>query len=225
MRYASSTGTRRSSSSSTRAALSIDECVCSVQTTTRRSGIAARAAASAVSVAIDAVSSMWPCHSAGQAEQLPEPRRRPLLELGERGPVRQRIPTWFSAIVSNSARIAGSEAVFGKYARKRGCCQCVTAGRISRSRSSSSAENGSPVLRRRLGQPLEQPPRLDLREHRKLADALEVRRRPLERGRAVAPQVDGRRFLIRSICFHVRVFTTSAFVSHARRAWPIPNST
>ena len=58
MRYASSTGTRRSSSSSTRAALSIDECVCSLQTTTRRSGITARAAASAVSVAVDAVSSM-----------------------------------------------------------------------------------------------------------------------------------------------------------------------
>ena len=80
-------------------------------------------------------------------------------------------------------------------------------------------------LGRRLGQPLEQPARLDLREHRQVGDTIEVGRRPLERRRAVAPQVDGRDFLIRSICFHVRVFTTSAFVSQARRAWPIPNST
>ena len=131
------------------------------------------------------------------------------------------MPTWFSATVSSSARIAGSEPVFAKYARKRGCCQCVTAGRISRVEVVEQRRERLAVLGRRLGQPLEQPARLDLREHRQLADALEVRRRPLERRRAVAPQVDGRRFLIRSICFHVRVFTTSAFVSHARRAWPI----
>ena len=69
-----------------------------------------------------------------------------------------------------------------------------------------------------------QPDRLDLREHRQVADALQVRRCPLQRRRPVAPEIYWR-FLSFSICFHVRVFTTSAFVSHARRAWPTPNST
>jgi len=77
---------------------------------------------------------------------------------------------------------------------------------------------------RRLRQALEQLAGLDLREHREVADPLEVRRGPLESSRSVASQVDGRRFLIRSICFHVRVFTTSPFVSQARLAWPTPNS-
>src|SRR5207249_9052853 len=34
-----------------------------------------------------------------------------------------------------------------------------------------------------------------------------------------------RRFLSRSTCFQVRVFSTSSFVSQARRACPIPSST
>ena len=84
MRNASSTGTRRSSSPSICAALSIDECVCSEQTTTRRSGIASRAAASAVSVAIDAVSSMWPCQLAGRPSSCASQPVDVLLELRQR---------------------------------------------------------------------------------------------------------------------------------------------
>lgn len=43
-----------------------------------------------------------------------------------------------------SPRIAGNDAFAGKYAKKPGCCQCVIPGRITRSRSASTASNGSP---------------------------------------------------------------------------------
>ena len=85
--------------------------------------------------------------------------------------------------------------------------------------SSSSAENGSASSGGDSGSCESSQPGSTCASTGSSADALEVRRGPLERRGAVAPQVDfGRRFLIRSICFHVRVFTTSAFVSHARRA-------
>ena len=66
----------------------------------------------------------------------------------------------------------------------------------------------------------------DLREHRQLGHALEVARRPLERGRAVFPEVAQRRFF-RSLssCFHVRVLTTSPLVSQPRRACATASST
>ena len=68
--------------------------------------------------------------------------------------------------------------------------------------------------------------RSDLCRDRQVADAREVGLDP--RGRAhqiVVEAHEGRRFFSFSICFHVCVFTTSAFVSHARRACPTPNST
>ncbi len=114
MRNASSTGIRRTSSPRTCAALSIDECVCSEQTTTRLSGSAVRAAASAVSVAIDAVSSIWPCQVAGRPRSCASQPMTCSSSSASAGPVRQRMPTWLSVAVSNSARIAGSEPVFGK---------------------------------------------------------------------------------------------------------------
>ena len=146
MRYASSTGTRRSSSSSTRAALSIDECVCSLQTTTRRSGMTARAAASAVSVAVDAVSSMCAVPLARQAEQLAEPRRRRAPRAPRApGDVRQRMPTWFSATASSSARIAGLRAGVREVREEARMLPVRDRGQDQPSRSSSSAENGSAV--------------------------------------------------------------------------------
>jgi hypothetical protein len=205
--------------------LSIDECVCSEQTTTRRSGSAARAAASADSVAIDAVSSMWPCHSDGRPSSCPSHPRRPLLELGERRPGAPED----SDLIQRDRQQLGQDRRIRRRVREvrekarmlpvRDCGEYQPVQVVQQRRERLAR------LRRRLGQPLEQPPWLDLRKDGQLADPLEVRRDPLERCRTVAPQVDGRRFLIRSICFHVRVFTTSAFVSHARRAWPIPNST
>ena len=82
------------------------------------------------------------------------------------------------------------------------------------------------LLRRRERQLRRQLARLHLREHRQLVDALEIARRPLDRRRSVLAKVAHGRFRrIFSSCFHVRVFTTSSFVSQPRRAWPIPSST
>ena len=134
MRYASSTGTRRSSSSSTRAALSIDECVCSRaddDAAVRHRARAPRRARSA-SRRRGVLDVPVPLRAAGRAAAPSQPSRRAPRARRAPGDVRQRMPTWFSATVSSSARIAGSEPVFAKYAKKRGCCQCVTAGRISR---------------------------------------------------------------------------------------------
>ena len=146
MRNSSSTGTLRSSSPSIRAAFSTDECACSEQTTTRASGCTCARPRARASVDVDAVSSMCPCQPSGQPEQLPRAsRRRAARARSTPGEARQRIATWFSVAASSSARIAGSDAVIAKYAKKRGCCQCVIAGRISSSRSRSTSANGSPA--------------------------------------------------------------------------------
>ncbi len=90
------------------------------------------------------------------------------------------------------------------------------------------------VLRRRLRQPRAHLAGLDARADRELADTLQVGVGP--RGGAVEVALKltllrlrqgyvGRFFRSFSICFHVRVFRTSSFVSHARRAWPTPSST
>ena len=64
----------------------------------------------------------------GSPSSCREPVERQLLQLLQRGDARQRIPTWFSAAASSSARIPGSDPVVAKYAKKRGLCQCVIPG-------------------------------------------------------------------------------------------------
>jgi hypothetical protein len=71
------------------------------------------------------------------------------------------------------------------------------------------------ALRGRRWEPLPDVSWIDLRQHRQLADSLEVTRGPLERGGAVLTEAHFSSF---SICGHVRVFNTCSFVSHARRA-------
>ena len=61
------------------------------------------------------------------------------------GEVAQSIPCTPSPEESRSPRTAGPDAFAGKYAKNAGCCQCVRPGRITRSRSASSASTGSPV--------------------------------------------------------------------------------
>src|ERR1700674_1558749 len=60
------------------------------------------------------------------------------------GLVAQSIPCTPNPDESKSPRIAGPDALHGKYAKKLGDCQWVTPGRINRSTSFSSASNGSP---------------------------------------------------------------------------------
>src|SRR5947207_4936964 len=62
---------------------------------------------------------------------------------------------------------------------------------------------------------------LDLCQDRQLADAIEIPRRPVERGGAVLPEAH---FLSFAICAQLRVFSTCSFVSHARRACATPMS-
>ena len=71
------------------------------------------------------------------------------------------------------------------------------------------------MLGRRRGQPPAQIPGCDLREHREVAQPLEVGRHPLDRRSAFVAERHLRSF---SIAFQGRVFTIWSFVSHARRA-------
>ena len=171
------------------------------------------------------MSSMWPCQPARQPEQLREPVHHVTssssVAAGDESHV---IALTFSAAISSSARMPGSEPVFANHAKKRGWFQCVIPGRITSSRSRSIASNGSPCSGGDSGRRARISPGLDLRGDGQLADATQVVLDPVGREIEIVPERQ-RFFLSFSICFHVRVLTTSSFVSHARRAWPTPSST
>ena len=132
------------------------------------------------------------------------------------------MPTWFRPAISSSARMPGSEAVLAKYAKKRGLCQCVSAGIRTSSRSRRTAANGSARSGGAAGSLRAELARLDLREHRQIAHALEIVRNPVERGGAVLAEAH---FRSRSISDQGRVLRICSFVSQARRAWAMPSST
>ena len=108
-----SAGVALISSSSSRAAFAVDECVCSEQTTTFRSGRAARAAASAVIRPDEALSSMWPCNGSGKPTSCRNQSSDSSSSSCKAGEARQRMPTWLSAAASSSARIPGAAADAG----------------------------------------------------------------------------------------------------------------
>ena len=149
------------------AALSIDECVCSEQTTTRRSGIAVarshergqrRDRRRVLDVAV-------PARRADRAAAASQSVTCSSSSVSA-GPVRQRMPTWLSVAVSSSARIAGSGARVREVGeeprvlpvRRRGQDQPVHVLEQRRERLR--------LVRRRGRQPLAEPARLDLRQHR-----------------------------------------------------------
>ncbi len=161
----------------------------------------------------------------GQAEQLREPAQRHLLELLQR---RRRAPEEADLVQRRRQQLREDarrrravrevrEEARALPVRDRGHEHVVEVAQDIREGLALLGRGGREAGAQRAG--------LDLGEHRQLADPLQVRRGPLQRVRAVASQVDGRLFRSFSICFHVRVFTTSPFVNHARRAWPTPNST
>ena len=172
-----------------RQARSTEECACSEATTTRRSGSAVRAAHSAASVEIEAVSSMWPCHVGRQVEQLAEPRERELLEFGDR---RRRAPEHAVGVhrrrqqLREDARVRRRDAEVGEEAR---------VVPVRDARQQHAVEVGEHVGERlgRLGRRGRQAradlARLDRRHHVALADALEVVGRPVDRGVAVGPEL------------------------------------
>ena len=81
------------------------------------------------------------------------------------------------------------------------------------------------LLRRRLGELGAQRPGLDLRQHREVADALEVVGRPVDGGAAVLAEAQRRVDRIRSMSGQGRVFSTCSLVSHALLACATPIST
>ena len=92
----------------------------------------------------------------------------------------------------------------------------------TRSRSASTAENGSGSSGGDGGKRRADLAWLDLREHRELANPLEIRRDPVDRERAVlAKRAHFRSF---AISRQERVFRICSFVSHARRACATPSS-
>ena len=98
----------------------------------------------AARVEVEALSSMWPCQPTGS------PRRSATQSITTpsssvaAGAVRHKNDTELSVAASSSARIPGSEALVAKYAKYRGCCQWVTPGSSTSSRSRRTAANGSP---------------------------------------------------------------------------------
>ncbi len=98
---------------SMRAAFSTDECACSEQTTTLRP-VTCRAAMSAASVAVDAVSSMWPCQPSGSPSSCRTQSTVRSSSSVDAGEARQVIATCCIVAASSSARMPGSDAVTAK---------------------------------------------------------------------------------------------------------------
>ena len=218
---ASSTGARRASSSSSRHAFATDECACSEATTTRAPGFACRAAASATIVHVEAVSSMWPCRPSGSPSSCASQSSVTSSSSCSAGEVRQRIPTWFNPALSSSARRRLRPGI-REIREEARALPVRDRGHEDLVEIAKDVREGLSALRRARGQPRAQLPRLELGEHREVAQPLEVRRDPVDRGDAVVAEAHFRSF---SIAFQGRVFRIWSFVSQARRACPTPRST
>ncbi len=164
---------------------------------------------------------MWPCQPSGRPSSCRTQSTTRSSSSVDAGDARQTIATWFSVAAISSARIPGSDAVTAKYEKKRGLLP------VRERRNEQLVEVTEHVRRtapaapvRRGGSFADSSPGFTCASTGSSADPLEVARRPLERGRTVLAEVDARaRFLCSfSSCFHVRVLTTSAFVSQPRRA-------
>ena len=97
-------------------------------------------------------------------------------------------------------------------------------GARTASRSRSTAANGSGESGAELGERRADGAGLDAREHRPLADAVQVGGDPVERERPVLAERAHAFFVRLCTSRHERVFSTCSFVSQARRAWATPSS-
>ena len=119
----------------------------------------------------------------------------------------------------------GSEPVFAIQAKNRGWFQWVSAGSDELVQIPQHRLEGLGLLRRLGGQSRPQLARCDRCGDGQPVDAGEIVLDPGGRAREIVSEGRQRFFFNFSICFHVRVFSTSSFVSHARRACPTPSST
>ena len=189
MRSSSSAGTLRSSIPSIRAAFSTDECACSEQATAFRP-VTWRAAISAASVDVEAVSSMCPCQPSGRPSSC-RAQSAAQLELGRRrrgAPEDRDLVQRRRDQLGEDPRLRGGDGEVGEEARvlpvrERRDDQLVEVAEDVRERLAGLGRRDR-ELRRQLA-------RLDLREHRQLVDALEIAGRPVERRGAVLPEAHG----------------------------------
>ncbi len=186
-RNSSSAGTLRSSIPSMRASLSAAECACSEQTTTFRP-VSSRAAIRAVRVEVEAVSSMCPCQLAGRPSSWASQSRVTQLELGRGGrgaPEERHLVERGREQLGQDRRLRAARREVGEEARR------LPVGDPRHQHLVEVAQDRGerlPALRRRGGQRGADLARLDLREHRALADALEVAGGPVDRRVAVLPE-------------------------------------
>ena len=158
----------------------------------------------------------------GKAEELCEPGERHLLELLERGRGAPQDPD----LVERRDEQLGEDPRLGAGRREvREVTRALPVGQAGKQDVVQVAQHGLERLRRLGSLGREGGPdrsRLDRREHREVADALEVRSSPLERGRpVVAERAHFRSF---ATSRHGRVLSTCSFVSQARLAWAMPSS-
>ena len=157
-----------------------------------------------------------------EPEQLGEPVERPLLELLERW---RRAPEDSHLVQARGKQLRQDR---GLRARRREVREEARALPVRETRSEHAVEIGEHgrerlrVFRRRLGKRRADRPRLDLREHGELPNALEVRRDPVDGERTVV--AEGAHFRSLAISRQDRVFRICSFVSHARRACAMPSS-
>ena len=197
IRSSSSTGTLRSSIPSMRASFSTEECACSEQTTTLRP-VTCRAAISAASVDVDAVSSMWPCQPSGRPSSCrtqSTTRSSSSVDGGRRAPDERDLVHRRREQLGEDPRLRRGDREVREEARvlpvrQRGHDQLVEVAQDVGERLG--------LLRRRHRQLRGQLAGLHLREHRQLADALEIaappsrarRRRPRgSHSRPLLPQL------------------------------------
>ena len=163
-----------------------------------------------------------PVETLRQAEQVGEPGERHLLELLERGRGAPEDPD----LVQRSDEELGKDPRLGGRRREVGeVARALPVGQSRHQHLVEVAQDGRERLRFcrcTVGQRRPDRPRLDLRQHGQVAHALEVRRRPLERGGAVVAEVAHDRSF--AISRQGRVLSTCSFVSQARRACATPSS-
>ena len=164
-----------------------------------------------------------PVEALREAEQVGEPGERHLLELlqgGRRAPEDPDLVERGDQELREDPRLGAGRREVREVARalpvreaRASARRRGRGGRRRTARASSGARSGSAA---RIA------PGSTLREHRELAHALQVRRRPLERrGAVVAEVAHPRRF---AISRQGRVLSTCSFVSQARRACATPSS-
>ena len=153
-----------------------------------------------------------------EADELAQPVDRQLLELLQRGRGAPEDPDLVEPRDEQLREHARAPSpVVAKYAKKRGLCQCVSPGKQDRVEIGEDARERLGLVRRRRGKRRADLAGLDLRQHRKVADPVEVRRDPVERERAVLAEALAH-FLSFAISRQERVLRICSFVSHARRA-------